>query len=99
MTCVPAKIDARLLGKCHNRPNFDRSIPRPWNFSRDTDRIVLILRIHQIIPAKLFLGLGERPVRYLRFAVADPHGFRSRRRLKGVSGPDYFGELVAKIPE
>src|SRR5260370_33582455 len=82
----------------HNGPDFDRSMTRPRNFGGDGDRLVDIVRLHQVVAAKLFLGFRKRPIGYLLFAVANPHGFRCGSRLKGVAAADDFGELLAEGP-
>src|SRR5205823_14253853 len=70
----------RQTGNFHHRPDLDGSETGCGNSFRNTDRLIEILRIDQVIPAELFTSFGEWPIRYEPFALAhtDTCGRRNR---------------------
>src|SRR5262249_43461608 len=83
----------------HNWPHFDRAAFRPWNISRDLGCFINIVRLDQIVPAELFLGLGKRPVGDHRFGVPDAHRLGGGCGLKGVASLNRVGELFTEHSE
>src|SRR5437016_1403095 len=51
-----------LGGEVDHRTDLDRAGPSGWDFGRDLNGVVQILRLDQIKAAQLFLGFGKRPI-------------------------------------
>src|SRR3954471_21767575 len=77
-------------------PDLDRSVARPRDLRSDGDGLIEVPRLDQVVPAELFLGLREGPVRGEPLAVADPDGGRGAGRLQGIAALDGAREFVSE---
>src|SRR5688572_12594704 len=73
------------LAEFLNRPDLDRSDPRRGDLGRNLDGVVEVLRIDEVIAAKLLLRFGEGAVGARDLAIADPHGGGRLGRLERLA--------------
>src|SRR5215468_191059 len=67
-----------------DRPHLDRPLPGVWDLGGDLEGLIEVGAFDQVVPADLFLCLGERAVADHHVTAADLHGGG------GPGGPEAF---------